>query len=359
MGLPGWPVPSAGKGALLRMSRLLAVLAGVLFAGPASAPAAAAVTPGDGGLARPVGSLIAEPAGWVPVFASDFSGGELPRECQRSEGPHGGTAASYYRPDEVSVSDGMLRLSMQRRNFGGRPYTTGGIACHALAQQYGKYEFRAKAPSGAGIDAYATLSPESGAAGEATTVDLLGAPGAERVILTNSLGSEVAPAGNPAKVIHAPVATFHTYLIEWAPTGFRVSIDNRVVFADGRISTARRWLGFAVSSGDAITGLPDAATVLPAQFQVDFVRVWAYEPDAAPGGLTGALPDDGRAEVMPGGPAAPDARQSRSASMDLRQVASMHAEWISAILVALVCVGSGVVVLHRRRPRRPPSAHRA
>ncbi|HLL68619.1 MAG TPA: family 16 glycosylhydrolase [Micromonosporaceae bacterium] len=310
-------------------------------AGPPRRDYPAAVTgPADRGL-----------TGWSPVFASDFSGDSLPSECGLHDGPHDAPAASYYRPDEVTVADGMLRLSMHRRDFGGRPYTTGGIACRALIQRYGRYEFRAKAPRGSGIDASATLWPSSGVAADATAVELLAAPGAERVVVSNR-----SAAGNTAKVVPAQVAEFHTYLIEWAPTGIGIWIDDQLAFADGRISTAPRWLSFAVSSGNALAGLPDSATVLPVEFQIDFLRVWAYDPGGAEAGPSGSAGAGGRGGGGPSGAGAPPAR---AAAPGLRSTLVGHSPWITAGLLPAAGAAAAVLVLRRRRPRRPPSAHRA
>src|SRR5436190_440948 len=88
------------------------------------------------------------PAAWRPLFAADFSDPLVPPECAPFDAPHTAPAASYYRPDEVRVAGGVLHLSLRRRDFGGRPYTSGGIGCVRLAQTYGRYEFHAKVPPG-------------------------------------------------------------------------------------------------------------------------------------------------------------------------------------------------------------------
>jgi beta-glucanase (GH16 family) len=75
---------------------------------------------------------------------------------------------------------------------------------------------------------------------------------------------------------------FHTYTIEWAPTFFRVLIDGVPRMTDTHVSAKAKWIGFALSSGDKLTGVPDRATPLPADFQVDWVRVYAYDPRAGP-----------------------------------------------------------------------------
>jgi hypothetical protein len=330
----------------------------------------------------PVVAQAAEPVGWTPVFASDFSGDALPPQCRAYDGPYGGAAASYYRPDEAAVSGGFLRLGIHRRDFGNKPYTTGGMACFSLAQRYGRYEYRAKAPLGAGIDSYMALWPENNAAGDAALIDVLAKPGAERAVLSNRYG-----AGTTSKTVDGPFSDgFHTFIVEWAPSGFRVLIDGKQQLSDGRASTTRRWFGFAVSSGDSLSGLPDAATTLPAEFLVDFVRVWSYDPGAGkPGGASGASasggaggtgaagigadgtgPDVTLASPPSAAGAGQDARTGgvgRSATSSigwrLRRLSTVSPSWLAAGLAIAAFLGAILLIVHRRRPRRPPSAHRA
>jgi beta-glucanase (GH16 family) len=279
--------------------RALAAVA-VGIAGSLALPAAvthAAPKP-DEAAAEPAQAVpVHEPVGWRPLFATDFSGTDLPVECESYEGPQGGAAASYYRPDEVAVSDGLLHLTMRRRDAGGRAFTAGGIGCRAVAQTFGRYEFRARVPAGAGIDSFVTLWPtESGHDKDATLVEILARPGAEKAYLTNQYGSGSSQVTAPGRYSD----DFHTYTIEWSPSFFRVLIDGTTRMTDAHVSAREKWIGFAMSSGDPLTGRPDAATPLPAEFQVDWLRVYAYDPQGSPigDGAPGAQP--GTAEAPPG-----------------------------------------------------------
>jgi beta-glucanase (GH16 family) len=222
----------------------------------------------------------AEPSGWQPVFATDFAGPGLPAGCEAYDGPQGGVAANYYRPDDVTVSGGLLHLTMRERAYGGRPFTSGGLGCRRTSQTYGRYEFRAKAPAGAGIDAYVTLWPESGNRKDATLIEILTPPGAEKMYLTNEYGSGSSQVTVPGAYSDG----FHTYVIEWAPDSLRILVDGRQRMNDPHVSLRDKWIGFAVSSGDQLTGVPDAATPLPADFQIDWLRVYSYAPSGVAGG---------------------------------------------------------------------------
>ena len=124
---------------------------------------------------------------------------------------------------------------------------------------------------------------------------------------------------------------FHTYAVEWTPAGVRVEIDGEARLSDPHTTARPRWVGFAVSTGDPRTGRPDAATPLPAEFVVDWVRVYAYEPGTA-------APPVARGHPAGGG----------------------HAlVWLAvAAVAALLLVPVGYARTHRRR-RRPLPGHRA
>jgi beta-glucanase (GH16 family) len=292
--------------------------------------------PAGPGYAAPV----REPVGWRPLFATDFAGGDLPVECAPYEGPQGGVAASYYQPDEVNVTGGLLRLTMRRRDVGGRLFTTGGVGCRDLAQTYGRYEFRARAPAGVGIDSFITLWPaQTGHDKDATLVEILARPGAEKAYLTNQYGSgssQVTAAGSYS-------ADFHTYTIEWTPSFFRVLIDGAPRMTDSHVSMREKWIGFAMSSGDQLTGLPDSATELPAEFDVDWLRVYAYDPQAD--AIGGAAPI-----VRPGRDGAATAGSAAGRVLEVTFA-------VCALAAGLLLATIGYARLRHRRRLRP--AHRA
>ncbi|WP_432986118.1 hypothetical protein [Dactylosporangium sp. CA-233914] len=116
---------------------------------------------------------------------------------------------------------------------------------------------------------------------------------------------------------------WHTYVIAWAPSGFRVSVDGTRRSLDPAVSTEPRWFGFAVTTGD------EADT--PAEFQIDYLRIWAFDPVAS----------------------APAARPSTVDS------ARRGAPGPALVALAGRGRGHGALVIHKTRPYRPPSALRA
>ena len=223
-------------------------------------------------------AVTREPRDWAPVFAADFASPAVPKVCTAYDGQPTGQTAAYYRPDEVQVSGGMLRLSIRRRDFADRPYTAGGLGCIGLAQRYGRYEYRARVAPAEGVDSFVTLWPQDGSEGDATTLEIFAEQGRAgylpRAHVSNAYGN-----GSNHKIVASAVDGFHDYAIEWAPSGLRVMIDNTLVFSDPKASGKFRWLGFAVSTGDAQAGgLPTNQDELPAEFLVDWIRVYTYQP---------------------------------------------------------------------------------
>jgi hypothetical protein len=239
-------------------------------------------------------ALLAAPApayahvdGWRLVLSTDFDGAALPGGCTAHEGPHGDSGATFFKPDEVGVAGGLLRLGVRRQTTAGRPFTAGGVACRGLTQVYGRYEFRARPPLGAGLDAYATLWPADGSA-QATLIEAFCRPGAETVSLTHQYGQS-----ETTRVVSGSYsADFHSYVVEWTPSRLRIVIDDQVGLDDEHVSTVPGWIAFGVSA-DGMAAQPDAPARLPAQFEIDSLRIYAYEP--AP-----SAPVSSRAPVVSG-----------------------------------------------------------
>jgi beta-glucanase (GH16 family) len=270
----------------------------------------------------PVRVNAAEPVGWQPAFSVSFDDqSTLPAWCTAIDGALGGT---YLRPDEVSVSGGELRLGMQQRAFGGRSYTSGGIRCTGATQQYGRYEFRASVPAGAGIDSAAVLWPATGDdQRQVSTVHVR----AGQLTVANGYGEGATQSTAAGRFGDG----FHLYLIEWAPSGFRVSVDGREMITDAHVSTARRSFGFTLSP----VGQP-APTALPAELRIDYLRIWAYEPLASP----------------------VSSSASGSSTVD-RDGGGHWLRWLSIIAIAAALVAVVAFAVRLTRPRRPSPGHRA
>jgi beta-glucanase (GH16 family) len=218
----------------------------------------------------PAPSAQAASPSWQSKRTEEFSGSALPSGCEAYTGKYTG-GKSAWSSKNVKVAGGLLKLSLEKRTTAGRAYTSGGIGCWGWPQKYGKYEVRARIPQGAGIDSYLGLWPVKGGEGAWTGVELL-APDVETAYVTNGYGAKA----ETARVAGQYSGAFHTYLIEWAPKYLRITMDGDELFFSTRSYSGSRWFGLVMSSGDTLTGLPDATTKLPATFEIDRVKVFTY-----------------------------------------------------------------------------------
>ncbi len=334
--------------------------------GPAVAvPSGRAAAAWSGAPAAPPVRAAGTVTGWRLAYSDDFTGGNLGQPW----GEYGGAytaGATAWRASEVSVSGGLLRLKLERRETGGYPYTAGGVGMWGLAQTYGRYEFDAQAPTSKGIDSYATLWPVSDSNSDATLVELLAhpavPPGVEAAYLTIGYGSGTDGLTVPGHYTDG----FHHYRIEWTPQQEAIAVDGTVLLRSARVSHAQRWLGFVMSNGDNLTGVPSASTPLPAEFLIRNVRVYAYAPHAAQPVVKVAPPAhkaaarSARPSPRPSPSASPlpvatgspnSASAAALASRSKGGALPMAAVWIAAGL-AVVLAGGGALAWWGRARRR-------
>ncbi|WP_433083740.1 glycoside hydrolase family 16 protein [Dactylosporangium sp. CA-052675] len=280
----------------------------------------------------------ADPDGWKPVFANTFDDtGTLPTGCSAYDGAPEGAQASYFRPEAVTVAGGHLSLALHKRTYGGKPYVTGELRCVGAAQQFGRYEFKARVPVGAGIDSMALLRPVDRAADHNDSqLEIMAKPGAEQALVSNSDGTTTN-----TRALTGTFRDWHTYVIEWAPSGFKVYVDGALQWLDPAVSTEPRWFGFAVTTGDR-AGTPGSSTALPAEFQIDYLRIWSFAPDDAGSPGPGAAPLT-REGAMPAAP----------------PVDRHWSLWLAVAAVVTAAFAVFGLVVHKTRPHRPKSAHRA
>ncbi|NUP49227.1 MAG: glycoside hydrolase family 16 protein [Catenulispora sp.] len=231
----------------------------------------------------------AAPAGWKLVASDDFTG-SAPGSLWGEYGGTYGVGDNAWSADEVSVSDGTLRVKMEHKSSQGKPYTSGGIGMWGLAQTYGRYEFQAMAPTVAGIDSYMVLWPPDGDDSDATLVELLAKPATppqqQAAYITINYGGDKSAKTVPGSYCGA----YHNYVVEWTPGYESVSVDGNVLLKSPKSTSMKRWIGFVTSNGDTLTGTP-SASALPAEFDIRHLRVYSYSPGAP--GSTDPAPTSG------------------------------------------------------------------
>lgn len=229
----------------------------------------------------------------------------------------GNEELQYYtrEPANVQVKDSLLTIRALKESLHGCGYTSARLKTRKrdgttlFSKLYGKFEFRAKVPSGKGMWPALWMLPQDdkyggwAASGEIDVMEIVG----EKP--TQTLGTVHFGSGYPARelVTHvydlpggSTVADWHVYTVEWEPGEIRWLLDG-VHWAtqtfwwscskkvDGVGVVARRkadinpwpapfdqpfYLVMNVAVGGNFPGHPNEQTQFPAELVVDYVRVY-------------------------------------------------------------------------------------
>jgi beta-glucanase (GH16 family) len=229
----------------------------------------------------------------------------------------GNDELQYYtdRPDNAFVRDGMLHIRAVKESLHGCGYTSARLKTRKrdgsplFSKKYGRFEFRAKLPTGKGLWPALWLLPQGAEYGDwaaSGEIDVMEARGQHptKVLGTLHFGSRWPGNTHISKEYVLPdrgtISDFHVYALEWEPGVFRWYVDGRLSAtqnfwwssskSDGakgarpaRESDLNPWpapfdrpfyivLNLAV--GGRFLGNPDRTTPFPAVMVVDYVRVY-------------------------------------------------------------------------------------
>ncbi|MFB9238608.1 family 16 glycosylhydrolase [Plantactinospora siamensis] len=265
-------------------------------AAPAPSPTKGDPKPSEVTVTRsPAAPTSAAAPGWRLVWSDEFSGSavDLKRwNLRGSEGRDIDRGCNTNSPKNTFVSGGLLTLRALREpatcSSQQRQYTQSYLDTIGKASfTYGRFEMRAKSPNGPtnsrGLWPAFWLRPNDGGNGEIDVVELPGGAQYYRAA-TQAIFWDYTPVKQDQRYPFAkgyPGDGFHTYTTEWEPGRLRWYIDGQQVYERDRGTTP--WFDKAFSKPYNIRlnfqvggwlGDPDASTVFPADFQVDYVRVW-------------------------------------------------------------------------------------
>jgi beta-glucanase (GH16 family) len=233
------------------------------------------------------------PDGWRLVWSDEFDGTALDTtkwNARAREHRDVDLACITNRPENVIVGGGTLTLRAQRETYDCgevRPYTVGYLdTIRKHSWTYGRFEARIKSPNGptnsTGLWPAFWLRPDDGGQGEIDVVELPGGSAWYRKA-TLAIFRDYVPTKQDTRVdlpTGYPGDGFHTYATEWDATSMVWYIDGVEVWR--RDATTTPWYGvfnkpFNLRLNFQVGGWlgdPDASTVFPADFVVDFVRVY-------------------------------------------------------------------------------------
>lgn len=295
----------------------LAVLAMVLFVVPVG-------TPGF----RPQ-AAEPQPPGWKLVWSDEFDGKQIDAAKWDFDlgngfysgdvwvGGWGNDELEYYtrEPENAFVEEGLLHIRAIKQPYQGLGYTSARMKTRKkdgsalFNKKYGRFEFRAKLPTGKGVWPALWMLPQSdkyggwAASGE---IDVLEARGQEpnKVLGTLHFGSRWPVNASVSREYVLPdqgtIADFHVYALEWEPGEMRWLFDGKLYATQTfwwSTSKTEQGRGAApagegdlnpwpapfdqeffivmnVAVGGRFLGNPDATTMFPVEMLVDYVRVY-------------------------------------------------------------------------------------
>ncbi len=285
------------------------------------------------GLLPPANDAVAQPAKpeWKLVWSDEFEGTEIDRakwdydlgngffnyDANQWISGWGNNELQYYtkEPENAFVKDGMLHIRAIKESFQGFGYTSARLKTRKrdgsalFHQRYGRFEFRAKLPTGQGIWPAVWMLPQDdtygtwAASGE---IDIIEVRGQEptKVLGTLHFGSRwPANASSSAEYVfpkNGTVAEFHTYALEWEPGEIRWYIDDKLYstkshwWSTGKLNgnqgaqpaneaDLNAWpapfdqpfyLVLNLAVGGNFLGNPDKTTKFPAEMLIDSVKVY-------------------------------------------------------------------------------------
>ena len=271
------------------------------------------------------------PPTWKLTWSDEFEGKEIDKakwDFDLSNGFYnydanqwisgwGNNELQYYtrEPDNAFVKEGALHIRAVKESSNGCGYTSARLKTRKrdgsalFNQKYGKFEFRAKLPTGKGVWPALWMLPQDdkyGSWASSGEIDVMEARGQEpnKVLGTLHYGSRWPLNANTGKDYVFPkegtIADFHTYAIEWEPGEISWFVDGNKYSTQsfwwssskveggkgakpGKEADLNPWpapfdqpfyLVMNVAVGGKFLGNPDKTTSFPAEMVVDYVRVY-------------------------------------------------------------------------------------
>jgi beta-glucanase (GH16 family) len=315
-----------------------------LVVAPSAATPAPPLPPAPPADAAPAEPKPAEPAtpappvslpGWSLAWADEFNDTTVDSTkwsvFNNSTFGDGNKELACLMADNVVEAGGNLTIRAQKlstpkvcgskdtRFPEGRSYTSGFLETkNKAAFTHGRFEVRFKAPIGAGTSKGLWpafwLRPADGGIGELDVLEIIGSDAATAATQTNKVmhtlhydynGTHPKQGGFYKLPTGTWNSDFHTAAVEWEPGAMRWYIDGVLTYQ--RTLATTPWLDEAFSRpfylrlnmavGGSWPGSPDSATEFPADYVIDYVRVYQRSPAAA----TASSSSEASAAIQPGG----------------------------------------------------------
>ena len=238
------------------------------------------------------------------VWSDEFEGSELDLskwEYMTGDGTAyglpsgwGNNEPQWYRPDNVTVENGHLVITVKKETYSGKNYTSARIRTINKGDwKYGRFEFKIKFPFGKGIWSAIWMMPTDNvyggwaASGEIDIVEHLGHElnkvhgtlhyGGPWPQNTQSGASNTLQEGTFADDFHLFAVEWEEGIIKWFVDDSLYQTQTSWYSTNGEFPAPfdRRFhLIINVAVGGNWPGNPDATTTFPQMLEVDYVRVY-------------------------------------------------------------------------------------
>ncbi|TVQ07856.1 MAG: glycosyl hydrolase family protein [Balneolaceae bacterium] len=239
---------------------------------------------------------------WELIWSDEFDGNELDGSkwsfqygtgAEEGLSGWGNSELQYYtdRADNIFVQDGRLHIVAQQETYQGMDYTSARIrSIHQGDWRYGRFEIRAKLPTGQGLWPAIWMMPTDDVYGRwpaSGEIDIMELVGHEPDVIHGTLhyGPPHTYTGGSYTLENGTFNDdFHTFALEWERGEMRWYVDDVLYltqtdwFSQGQGFPApfeqRFHMILNVAVGGNWPGSPDNTTVFPQQMEIDFVRVY-------------------------------------------------------------------------------------
>jgi serralysin len=223
-------------------------------------------------------------------------------------------------PNPFSTNNGVLTIQANPTpsNLLGatqnQPYTSGAMTTiGTFAQTYGVFEMRAQLPAGQGLWPAFWLLPANGQwPPEIDIMEMLGnqVNTDYTTVHSNSISGGSSGQGN---TVANTTTGYHTYAVDWEPDTITFYFDGQQVFQTATPSDLKNmpmYMLLNLAVGGSWPGNPNSSTQFPANYNVDWVRVYStantiadYNHTPAPNGTSDSTPgpDAGTSGTTTGG----------------------------------------------------------
>lgn len=202
----------------------------------------------------------------------------------------GNSELQYYtnRADNVTVKDGILKITAKKENYQGANYTSARLKTQGLYDfKYGRIDVRAKLPSGGGTwPAIWMLGANIETVGWPTCgeIDIMEHVGNATNIIHGSIhttSSSGATVNTETKTIENATSEYHIYSVNWSENQISFLIDDKIYYtykpnaknAENWPFDANQFIILNIAMGGTLGGDIDASFT-ESTMEIDYVRVY-------------------------------------------------------------------------------------